>query len=515
MIKCIMSVISFLFLISICHNKDIDIDNYFRNQFINAPLKVPINLTNKTSSSKIPKIKFYKDIPKNSSLLNISKNQVIISCSKFPYDEILYQYMNQYLTAKRLSSPFYSELFNLLVKILYFKHANLTEIKKDFNPLEDEKDIEYELSKEKMEYIEVIYSRLNENKFNADMDKYDRDLINKYQIEGGLMASDMYDYLIELIKNNKNETVLKNLKSFLFDRKEEFVKVFNYINSNAFSLSYRHFEEFYYGKKNDTDLMKANYMCVFISPVLDLLDTQVNIKDRTFSFYTYPELNSSLLLHSTLPINYKETNGILTKYFSISNENLFFQYNYLFNDYKKYNFKKYQYSKPIEILFEKNLLDGKTKKKLSLCQMLNICRSLMPNDKDNYKMINMISYSALNEHLITFGRLLFTNEDLFDEKDPQKMNLILRSFAYGSKINPENEYLSHLFYLEQLSSSTEYYQEFFDDVIKKENDIREKKEYKELFTLLEMNFKVVLKNYNLVLDAMDRILTRDIVDSIQ
>ena len=120
----------------------------------------------------------------------------------------------------------------------------------------------------------------------------------------------------------------------------------------------------------------------------------------------------------------------------------------------------------------------------------------------------MISYSALNEHLITFGRLLFTNEDLFDEKDPQKMNLILRSFAYGSKINPENEYLSHLFYLEQLSSSTEYYQEFFDDVIKKENDIREKKEYKELFTLLEMNFKVVLKNYNLVLDAMDRILTR-------
>ena len=256
-------------------------------------------------------------------------------------------------------------------------------------------------------------------------------------------------------------------------------------------------------------------MCVFISPVLDLLDTQVNIKDRTFSFYTYPELNSSLLLHSTLPINYKETNGILTKYFSISNENLFFQYNYLFNNYKKYNFKKYQYSKPIEILFEKNLLDGKTKKKLSLCQMLNICRSLMPNDKDNYKMINMISYSALNEHLITFGRLLFTNEDLFDEKDPQKMNLILRSFAYGSKINPENEYLSHLFYLEQLSSSTEYYQEFFDDVIKKENDIREKKEYKELFTLLEMNFKVVLKNYNLVLDAMDRILTRDIVDSIQ
>jgi hypothetical protein len=40
------------------------------------------------------------------------------------------------------------------------------------------------------------------------------------------MASDLYDYIVDLIKNNKNEKVLKNLKSFLFDKKDEFIKLF-------------------------------------------------------------------------------------------------------------------------------------------------------------------------------------------------------------------------------------------------------------------------------------------------
>ena len=90
-----------------------------------------------------------------------------------------------------------------------------------------------------------------------------------------------------------------------------------------------------------SDYMKANYLCVFISPILDLLDTKVNIKDKGFTFFAYPQLNSSLLLYTNNNIKVKETNGILTKYFSISNENLFFQHNYAFEEYKKYNFNKY------------------------------------------------------------------------------------------------------------------------------------------------------------------------------
>ena len=471
-----MKKIFLLFLLSFCLN--IDIYDYYQRQFTTAPLKIPVNLTNKTSPNEMPKIQFYKDIPNNSSILNISKEQIIISCSKFPYDEMLYQYINQYLSVKRISSAFYSELFNLLVKILYYKYAPLDSIKNDFINMTEAAELEFELSKEKMEYIDIIYSRLNDSKYNFDTEKFDKDMIKKYQLEGGIMASDLYDYIIDLIKNNKNEKILNNLKSFLFDKKSEFIKLFNYLNSNAISISYPHFEEFYYGIKNMSDYMKANYLCVFISPILDLLDTKVNIKDKGFTFFAYPQLNSSLLLYTNNNIKVKETNGILTKYFSISNENLFFQHNYAFEEYKKYNFNKYIYTKPIEILFDKKLLDGKQKKKLSVCQMLQICRGLIPNDKNSYKMSNLISSSALNEHLITFGRLLFIDEERLNENDQKKFNLILRSFAYGSKISDDNEFLSRLFYLEQLSKGTTHYKELFADVIKKEKDIKEKKREK-------------------------------------
>ena len=507
-----MKIFFFFFLLIFCLN--LDIDEFYRKIFTNAPLKIPLNLTNKTSSNEIPKIQFYKDIPKNSSILNISKEQIIISCSKYPYDEMLYQYINQYLSVKRISSSFYSELLNLIVKILYYKYAPLEEIKKDFINMTESSGFEYELSKEKMEYIDIIYSRLESNKYNFDTEKFDKDLIKKYQLEGGIIAGDLYDYIVDLIKNNRNEKVLKNLKSFLFDKKDEFIKLFNYLNSNAISVSYPHFEEFYYGIKNMSDYMKANYMCVFVSPVLDLLDTKVNIKDKGFSFFAYPELNSSLLLYTNTDIKMKETKGILTKYFSVSNENVFFQHNYLFEDYQKYDFNKYIYTKPIEILFDKKLLDGKLQKKLSVCQMLQICRGLMPNNKTLYKMTNLISASTLNEHLITFGRLLFIDEEKLNEKDQKRFNLILRSFAYGSKISNENEYLSHLFYLEQLSKGTQYYKEIFDDIIKKENDIKNIKEDKELFKLIEMNFRCILNNYNLLLDNMERIMNREILDSI-
>ena len=298
------------------------------------------------------------------------------------------------------------------------------------------------------------------------------------------------------------------------------LKLFNYLNLNGFSLSYPHFEEFYYGIKNMSDYMKSNYICVFISPILDLLDTKVNIKDKGFSFYTYPELNKSLLLYTTQEIKMKDSNGILTKFFSISNENLFFisnenlffQHNYLFDEYKKYNLNKYLYTKPIDILFDKKLLDGKKRKKITVCQMLQICRGLMPNDNDNYKMTNLISSSTLNEHLITFGRLLFTDEELLNENNKKEFNVILRSYAYGSKISNDNEYLAHLFYLEQLSKGMEYYKEFFVDIINKEKNIKEKKEDKDLFKLIEMNYRCILNNYNLLLDSMERILNREILD---
>ena len=86
-----MKTFLFFFLLIFCLN--FDIDEYYRKIFTNVPLKIPLNLTNKTSSTEIPKIQFYKDIPKNTSILNISKEHIIISCSKYPYDEMIYQYI--------------------------------------------------------------------------------------------------------------------------------------------------------------------------------------------------------------------------------------------------------------------------------------------------------------------------------------------------------------------------------------------------------------------------------------
>ena len=260
--------------------------------------------------------------------------------------------------------------------------------------------------------------------------------------------------------------------------------------------------------------MKANHICIFISPVLDLLDTKVNIKGKTFTFYTFPQRNTSLSLYSTKEIKQKESNGILTKYFSISNENLFFQHNYMFEEYKKFDLNKFRYIMSIEILFDKQLLEGKTRKKLSFCQMLQICTGLMPSDNNYYKMTNLISASVLNDYLITFGRLLFTDEDLFNENNKKEFNLILKSYATGSKISDDNEYLAHLFYMEQLSKGMEYYKDIFSDVIKKEKDLKEKKEDRDLFKLIEMNYRIALNNYNLLLDSMEIILNRKILDII-
>ena len=55
-----------------------------------------------------------------------------------------------------------------------------------------------------------------------------------------------------------------------------------------------------------------------------------------------------------------------------------------------------------------------------------------------------------------------------------------------------------------------------DDIQKEkenlEKNIKEKKEDKDLFKLIEMNYRCILNNYNLLLDSMERILNREILD---
>ena len=506
-----MNKIIFSFLLTTIFS--LNIDKYYRKQFTKDTADPHLKLSNKTSENSIPFIKFTENIPRNATLLKVDKNQTLISCSKFPYHELLSQYINQFFQKKLISSSFYSEVFILVLKILYYKYAPLKEIKNEFKNmnLNITDEFEYELNSHLMEYINVIYSQLNSNKYNFNFSKYNKDFIKRYNLEDNFIPNDIFDYIMERIELNKNKKVMNYIKSFLLNKKEEFIKLFNYINANGFSLAYPQYQEIYLGIKNITDYLKSTSICIYISPITDMLDTKVNIKNKNFAFNAYPVFNQSILLYTISPINIKDNNATLTKFFTVSNENLFFQYNYLFNEFKEFHPNKYIYSKSIDIIVPRKLLDGKGNKKVSTCHFMNICRGLITNDKDTYKMSNFISISSENPHLINFGRLLFMDENLLDENNKEKFQLFIRSFSKGTKINDENEFLSHLFYYEQLNREIGNYKDYFDDIKNKQKDIEENKD---LFRLIELNLEVVLMNYNLILDKLENMLTRQIMDNI-
>ena len=259
--------------------------------------------------------------------------------------------------------------------------------------------------------------------------------------------------------------------------------------------------------------MKSNYICVYVSPITDMLDTRVNHKNiATTPLNAYPVLNNSLLLYTRSSINMKDNNGILTKYYTVSNEKVFFQYNYIYDDYKKYKLNKYLYTKSIDIIVPKKIIEGIENKKITTCQLLNICPGLLPIDKNTLKMSNFISSSYENPNLINFGRLLFLDEKFLNENDKDKFQFFIKSFSRGTKINNENEYLAYLFYFDQLNKEIPNFKNFFKDIITNQKDINKNND---LFRLVELNLKVVLANYIFLLDKMERLLNNEIIDNIQ
>ena len=124
-------------------------------------------------------------------------------------------------------------------------------------------------------------------------------------------------------------------------------------------------------------------------------------------------------------------------------------------------------------------------------------------------MTQFIGDSTENPLLVSFGRLLFLDEELLNENNKEKFQFFLRSFAKGTKINEENEILAYLFYYQQLNREINNYKDFFNDIINKEKEIEENKD---LFRLIELNFDIVLKNYNFILDKLENMLTKQIMD---
>ena len=94
-----MPIVIFFLLLNIIFC--VNIDKYYRNQFTNDTRDPHLKLSKKSNKTDIPYILSSQNIPRNATLLTINKTQMLISCSKFPYDEVLHQYINQYLERKR------------------------------------------------------------------------------------------------------------------------------------------------------------------------------------------------------------------------------------------------------------------------------------------------------------------------------------------------------------------------------------------------------------------------------
>ena len=148
-------------------------------------------------------------------------------------------------------------------------------------------EYEYNLNNHQMRYIDAIYSQLNSYKYNFDFSKFGKFVLERYKFIDNLMASELYDFILESFKLNKNKKIANHIKSFLFDKKDEFQKLFNYIIANGFSVSYPQFEHFYLGIKNSSNHIKSNYICVYISPITDMLDTKVNQKNKASTTLTW------------------------------------------------------------------------------------------------------------------------------------------------------------------------------------------------------------------------------------
>ena len=231
-----------------------------------------------------------------------------------------------------------------------------------------------------------------------------------------------------------------------------------------------------YIKRNKTDYTKLNYVCVYLSPITDMLDSKLNLINKIYPFNGYPILNESFVLSTSTPLDINDNNGLLTKYLTLSNENIFFNYISQFDEFKKFNLNKFIYLKLIDIIIPNALMDDSENSKTTLCQILNICKGLVHLDNDRYRMPSFISSTLENPVLFIFSRLLFLNKDMMDKKNKDQFNYFVRNFASGSKINDDNELLSQLYIYQQLNREIKNYKDFFNNIINKEKEIEENKD---------------------------------------
>ena len=127
-------------------------------------------------------------------------------------------------------------------------------------------------------------------------------------------------------------------------------------------------------------------------------------------------------------------------------------------------------------------------------QELFIYRYLNEENKSKIK-------SELNSEISHLEKIEEPVSDIEDNKEKEINEKIQNYFNSKNKSNKE---LNILYTVDDLQK----------EKITLEKNIKEKKEDKDLFKLIEMNYRCILNNYNSLLDSMERILNKEILDII-
>lgn len=423
------------------------------------------------------------DIPANSTLFKISKEQMFSSCSLFPYKELLSSFINEFLKQRKIIKiETYHEAVILVFQLFYYQYGNVDAIKAALK--ENIINYRYEINSSLHEYISIINS-VSEHLNYIDLEKNPEKA--EYMRKMGIyhrnydIVSNLYDYVITTIKGKSNEQAKQNILPFIENKKDLFIRTFYFVYEKAIPLSGDVFNKVF--NVTESFLHPKNSYCIMLSPSTDLLLTKVNKDQSFYSFDNYPFTDikknnrTYVLFFTRANIN----KGPLIRYSLLTNEDALLDLNVTS---KEMDFHSRQINVNIEEkVFGKNL---KENKHVKICQMTYGCRDIK-YDNGFIGEFSLIE-DYINPRMVAVGR--FVNVDDDDIKD---VEMFASTFMSGSVVSYENEMKAFVWYMNGVSGDFALFNKMFDEDAKK---------FLDLWELVYVNYDINIRNYEMVLDQM-------------
>lgn len=438
-------------------------------------------------------------IPANTTLFKISKQRIFTSCISFPYKEIIGQTITTYFKEKEIiHSEIFSEALIFSYQLLYYKYADLDTIKSIF---EKDNDIyQYHLNSDLSEYLQIIHLRSKNIFYYDSKNETLNEYFKLYNLENQAykIPSEVFDYVLSYIKEKSNEKARGNILKFIEEKKDEFIKLYLYIIRNSIPFSYETFIKVYKYPITLNPLQMMIKHCMLLSPMTDLLNTEINKENKSYSFQLYPFTDNNTNITSFLFFTKKEIEkGEINKYTLLSNEQAFFEYG------KEYAFGTELFIKKITITINKDLFEkgGKDNKHSAICSMTNICNSLFVT-KNYYKGEYILMNKDLNPFLMNLGRLINLKEEEITD-----VELFANQMMQGRPINNENELKMYAWYSnlmkQELDKITHLFEE--DENAEEVDDF----EIESLWKMGYLNYKVLSNNYEMTLFSIEKLLEKE------